>query len=65
MKVTIDRFEENIAVVEIDVGKFCDVPKELFPGAKAGDVIDIRIDTDETERRRQAVKELMNELFED
>lgn len=65
MKVTIDRFEEDMAVVELEVGQFCDVPRILFPGAKEGDVIDIRIDTAETEQRRQAVRQLMDDLFEE
>ena len=47
MKVIIDRFEGEYAVVEIDVGKCVDVPKVLFPNAKEGDVVEIKIDYDE------------------
>ena len=65
MKVIIDRFEGDYAVVEINKGKFVNLPKELVPDAKEGDVIVITIDQDETEMRKEHVKELMNQLFED
>ncbi len=65
MKVVIDRFEGSYAVVEINKGKFVNLPKELVPDAKEGDVIVITIDQDETEMRKEHVKELMNQLFED
>lgn len=65
MKVIIDRFEGDYAVVEINKGKFANLPKELVPDAKEGDVIVITIDQDETEKRKEHVKDLMNQLFED
>ena len=43
MKVVIDRFEGSYAVVEINKGKFVNLPKELVPDAKEGDVIVITI----------------------
>lgn len=65
MKVIIDRFEGNYAVVEIDQGQFVNLPKELVPNAKEGDIIIISVDHDEAKRRKEHVKELMNQLFED
>ena len=65
MKVIIDRFEGDYAVVEMDLGKFVNLPKELVPNAKEGDVIVITIDHDEAKRRKEHVKDLMNQLFED
>ena len=65
MKVIIDRFEGDYAVVEIDKEKFVKLPKELVPNAKEGDVIIIRVDHEETNKRKEHVKDLMNQLFED
>ena len=65
MKVIIDRFEGDYAVVEIDKGNFVNLPKELVPNAKEGDVIIIRVDHEETNKRKEHVKDLMNQLFED
>ena len=65
MKVTIDRFEGDMAVVEIAVGQFATLSKTLVPGAKSGDVIYISIDTDETQKQRDAVEALMDDLFTD
>lgn len=65
MKVIIDRFEGDFAVVELDVGKFCDLPRVLVPQANVGDVIDITVDSAETERRRQSVNQLIQDLFSD
>ncbi|CDF12343.1 putative uncharacterized protein [Mycoplasma sp. CAG:776] len=65
MKVIIDRFEGEYAVVELEVGKFVNMPKELVPDAHEGDVINIFIDEKETKRRKEHISELMNDLFED
>lgn len=42
MKIIIDRFEENIAVVEIGE-KTLNVPRELFPDAREGDTVEITV----------------------
>ena len=65
MKVIIDRFEGDYAVVEIEVGKCVNIPKILVPNAKEGDVINIEIDNNETEERKKNIKNLMNNIFED
>jgi len=65
MKVIIDRFEGDYAVVELPNETFIDVPKALFPEAKEGDVIDITVDMEDTEKRKDRIKDLMKELFND
>ncbi len=65
MKVIIDRFEGDYAVVELDVGKCVNIPKILIPDAKEGDVIKIIIDRETTEERKKQIQELVNNVFED
>ncbi len=64
MQVIIDRFEGEYAVVEIDPTHFANLPKVLVKEAKEGDVIDILINKEETKKRKDKIKELMNDLFE-
>lgn len=63
MKVTIDRFEGDFAVVLTDEGKRFDVPKSLFENGKEGDVFDIRRNLEETNSRRKKIEKLMNEVW--
>ena len=65
MKVTIDRFEGNFAVVELPDQTMINVPKLLFPNAVESDVIDITIDKNETNERIKRISKLMNELYKD
>jgi hypothetical protein len=63
----IDRFEDDIAVVEIN-GKTQDFPKSIFPKeAEVGDVIiiEVVVDKKETEKLRKEIEELINEVWED
>ncbi|OQP12611.1 DUF3006 domain-containing protein [Geobacillus thermoleovorans] len=67
VKGIVDRFEGDIAVVEIDK-KTLDLPKTIFPKEiDVGDVviIEVMIDKKETEKLRKEIEELMNEVFED
>ena len=65
MEVIVDRIEEDYAVVEIDKGKLINMPKILIPDAKEGDVVRIIVDKDLTKKRKEHVKDLMNDLFID
>ena len=65
MKVIIDRFEGEFAVIELAFGKTINVPKELFPNAKEGDVFSIELDKNETDSRKEKMTSLMNDLFVD
>ena len=65
MKITIDRFEGDFAVIEFENGETADMPCILIPGgAKEGDVIEIRIDAQETELRKQRISHKLNDLFD-
>lgn len=65
MRVIVDRFEGDFAKVELDDGVFYDIPSVLVPDAKEGDVIDIVINYEETEKLRSEVDSLIDELFID
>ena len=65
MQVVVDRIEEEFIIVELEDGNVVDVPKVLIPGAKEGDIIDIYINRDETEKKNTEVKKLMDDLFVD
>lgn len=65
MQVVVDRIEEDYIVLELEDGSVVDVPKVLIPGAKEGDVIDIYINRDETDKKNTEVKKLMDDLFVD
>ncbi|AUG56419.1 DUF3006 domain-containing protein [Acetivibrio saccincola] len=65
MKVVIDRFEGNYAVVELEDKRVCSMPVELLPkGAKEGSVIRIELDTEETDKRKERIQKLMDKLWE-
>ncbi|TPV42327.1 DUF3006 domain-containing protein [Bacillus dicomae] len=65
----IDRFEGELAVIEIN-NITIDVPKSKLPSAaKEGDVLIIEndkytIDKDETDKKRREIQNLMDKLFE-
>lgn len=70
MKGIIDRFEGNIAVVELENRSMVNIDRSLLPpDSKEGDCIFAengiyKIDTEETERRRKKIQSLMGDLFE-
>ena len=64
MEVIVDRIEGDYAVVEIDKGKMCNLPIEVVPDVKEGDVVTIAINKDKTKDRKKTVEELMNSVFE-
>ena len=64
MKVIVDRFEGDYAVVEIAIGKCVNIPRVLVPDAKEEDIIKIEIEKKETEERKKYIKDLMNNVFE-
>ena len=66
MRIILDRFEGNIAVVELENGQMIDCPKALFPvNAKEGSIINITVDENATNEKLQRVTERMNKLFKD
>lgn len=66
MKVIIDRFEGDFAVVELPDKTMVNMLKTLLPSeAKEGDVISITVDKEETKSRRAHIEKLMNDVWED
>lgn len=65
MKVILDRFEGNEAILEIDKNNIVSVPKIIVGSAKEGDVIRIEVDKNETDKRRKDIEKLMDSVFED
>ncbi|WFD08721.1 DUF3006 domain-containing protein [Tepidibacter hydrothermalis] len=66
LKFVIDRFEGDYTVVELDNKTIAEIPKILIPkDAKEGDVLEIRVDVEETEKRKNEINNLMDDLFED
>lgn len=63
VRIIIDRFEGKFAVVELKNKSRINMPKELVPkGAKEGDILEIRIDKEETQRRRKRIENLLKDL---
>lgn len=66
MRIIVDRFEGNIAVVELEDGNIIDCPKALLPpNANEGSVINITVDEKATEEKLQKLTNRMNRLFKD
>lgn len=64
MKFTIDRFEDGFVVVELENKDMLDLPILLFPeGSKEGDVFEIRLDEDETYKRKERIEDKFKKLF--
>ncbi|KPU43035.1 hypothetical protein OXPF_34670 [Oxobacter pfennigii] len=69
MKVIIDRFEGNYAIVEMPGRKMVDIEISKIPaGVKAEDVINIAddkisIDATETSKRKKRIEELTKDLW--
>ena len=66
MRIIVDRFEGDCAVVELEDGSVIDCPKALLPtNAKEGSIINITVDENATNEKLQRVTERMNKLFKD
>lgn len=66
MKLIIDRFEGDFAVVELSDGRMIDCPKSLLPdNAKEGSIINITVDETATNDKLKKVTKRMNKLFKD
>ncbi|WP_130862388.1 DUF3006 domain-containing protein [Bacilliculturomica massiliensis] len=66
MNYTIDRFEGDFAVIELEDGAHADMPRALIPPeAKEGDALTITVNVSLTEERRKRIGRLMDDLFAD
>ena len=64
MKVIIDRFEGEFAVAEMSDGKMINVPKILLSDAEEGDIIEITVNKNETQKLKAEVSELIESVWE-
>ncbi|MFB0919833.1 MAG: DUF3006 domain-containing protein [Oscillospiraceae bacterium] len=64
MKVIIDRFEGEFAVVELEDRSFANMPRLLVPaGAGEGAVLTIDINYEETEKLNAGISKLLKDLI--
>lgn len=69
-KFTIDRIENKKAVLECENGEFVTLDVTSLPkNIKEGDILNFEegsyfLNADETEKRKERIKNLMNSLFE-
>ncbi|MSU00436.1 DUF3006 domain-containing protein [Tissierella pigra] len=64
MKFTIDRFEEDFAIVELENKDTIEIPRIIIPEeAKEGDIISITIEKDETDKRKERIQGKFDRLF--
>lgn len=65
MRLIIDRFEGDFAIVELENKDRVDMPKVLIPEeAKEGDVIDITVNKEETRDKKENIEKLCEDLWE-
>ena len=63
MKWTIDRFEEKFAVIECE-DKFFNIPKEALPqNVHEGDILEVTVNTTETESSKAKTSDRLKKLF--
>lgn len=66
MKIIIDRFEGNVAVVELLNGTTIDCPIALLPdNACEGSIVNITVDEKATEEKLHSLTDRMNRLFKE
>ena len=66
MKIIIDRFEGELAVVELPNGNMINCPRAMLPDdVKEGDIISIVVDEKATEEKKKSLTDRMNRLFKD
>lgn len=64
MKIIIDRFEGELAVVELPNGNMINCPKAMLPeDVKEGDIISIVVDEKATTEKKKSLTNRMNSLF--
>lgn len=64
MKLVLDRFEGEYAVAVLDDGRTANIPAFLLENAAEGDVIEIRIDENETQSRKERINKKIRNLFD-
>lgn len=64
MKIVIDRFEGDFAVCLLQDKTTVNVPAILFPDACEGDIIDIVVNKQQTQKEKQALRSRLEGLFD-
>ncbi len=65
MRYTIDRFEDDFAVVELENGGMANVPRMVLPAeAKEGDVVCVDVDADGTAQKKREIEGRLDRLFQ-
>ena len=64
LKVILDRFEEDFALVELENKEIVNIPRILVSEAEEGDIIEIRICKEETRQRQEEIEKIADDLFE-
>ena len=66
MKLVIDRFEGEYAIIELTDGRTASIPRiAIPPEAKESDILSIEIQKRETEARNTSIHHKINSLFSD
>lgn len=65
MLYIVDKIESGMIFLEDETEDLFAVPCDLIPEAREGDCVEISINKVETEKRRDNVRRLMEELFQD
>lgn len=64
MKMIIDRFEGDLAIIELENGEFVDLPKKILPNnANEGSVVNIVCDDEETQQLKVNAKKKIKSIF--
>jgi len=61
MKLIIDRFEGDFAVVELEDMSTVNIPRVLVPDGKEGDIVTIEVSEDKD--RHERIEKLADSLF--
>lgn len=65
----VDRFENDLIVIETDEGKMLNCKRSLFPKKiREGDVVNLKdftINKEETEKRRESIDKLFEDLLDE
>lgn len=65
MRLIIDRFEGEFAVVELENGDTIDMPKKILPdNALEGDIIYIKVNKEKTKSRKENIEKLCKGMWE-
>lgn len=63
MRIIINRMEGKIAVCELENGELLHVPSRIFPNVSEGDVIDIKVNQELTEKLKKQNSGRLRSLF--